>query len=466
MMNIICWTIIVAFGLLYVVCLLGTLISVKDESKNSYILLGLLFFVLVCIFPIKEIYSSLIALRVWQICFSIELIASFLTIFLSQEDRYNPIIAFFISLPLVALPFYSNLELSANNSPINLASDKVTISVEYLLSITGIVTALILIICTIITAKRINTLKSSAKLSNLLQQNISALSREDSFRRPMDTLWSYEANSKLRQLDLQMKQCISEIHKLAQKTFLPSNVDSASIDELRPMIYTMSAEISKLNMLVSQKDIPNSLPTEFTILTELNHTLATPLSQIEVNCELLKTKVKGGSLSQIEKIVQYVNFCRSTIVAYKELLSSSTTGDSSNYSKALMDSFDMYCSKCQKIGLKMRLETDDEINISKNVLMSIISPLLENAVTAAPIDSEIKLNISKTATTINIKLENECTEVPILSNLQKVGYSSKDAHIGTGLETVRHFLVLLGGSELEMSLNDSTIIFSFQVPLK
>ncbi len=114
----------------------------------------------------------------------------------------------------------------------------------------------------------------------------------------------------------------------------------------------------------------------------------------------------------------------------------------------------------------MRLETDDEINISKNVLMSIISPLLENAVTAAPIDSEIKLNISKTATTINIKLENECTEVPILSNLQKVGYSSKDAHIGTGLETVRHFLVLLGGSELEMSLNDSTIIFSFQVPLK
>lgn len=47
MMNIICWTIIIIFGLLYVVCLLGTLISVKDESKNSYLLLLTLFFVLI-----------------------------------------------------------------------------------------------------------------------------------------------------------------------------------------------------------------------------------------------------------------------------------------------------------------------------------------------------------------------------------------------------------------------------------
>lgn len=54
MMNIICWTIIIIFGLLYVVCLLGTLISVKDESKNSYLLLLTLFFVLIGIFPVKR----------------------------------------------------------------------------------------------------------------------------------------------------------------------------------------------------------------------------------------------------------------------------------------------------------------------------------------------------------------------------------------------------------------------------
>ena len=466
MMNIICWTIIIIFGLLYVVCIIGTPISVKDESKNSYLLLLALFCVLISIFPIKEIYSSASAIKMWQICFMIEAIISVLTIFMSREDRYNPIIVFVISLSLLVLPFYNSFEFSGDKTPINMASSKVTVNIEYLLTSIGIVTAIILIICSVIIVNRINTLKSSSKLSSLLQQNISALSREDSFRRPINTLWSYEANSKLRQLDLQIKQCIAEIHKLGQKPFLPSNVYSASIDELRPMIYTMSAEISKLNSLVSQKDNQKSLPNEFTILKELNHTLATPLSQIEVNCELLKGKVKGASQSQIEKIIQYVNFCRSTIIAYKELLSSSTTGDSSNYTKALMDCFDMYCSKCQKTGIKMILETEDDIHISKNILMSVISPLLENAVTASPVNSEIKVNVSNTGSSINITLENECETVPLLSNLQKVGYSSKNDHIGTGLETVRHFLTLLGGNDLDIFLDNKTIKFSLQIPSK
>lgn len=466
MMNIICWTIIVVFGLLYVVSLLGTLFSVKDESKNSYILLGTLFFVLICIFPIKEIYSPLIALRVWQICFSLELITSFLAICLSKEERYNSIITFIISLPIAVLPFYGSFELSADNPPINLASNKVTINIEPLLAIMGIVASLIVIVCTIITIKRLNTMKSSAKLLTLLQQNISALSREDSFRRPMDTLWSYEANSKLRQLELHIKQCITEIHKLEQKPFLPSNVYSASIDDLRPMIYTMSEEISKLNTLVSQKESSNTPLNDFSILTELNHTLATPLSQIEVNCELIKAKVKGGLQPQIEKIIQYVNFCRSTITAYKELISTSISGDSSNYSKAITESFDMYCSKYQKKELKILLDADENIHISRNILMSIISPLLENAVAASPANSEIKVVVANIESNINISLENECIKTPILSNLEKVGYSSKIDHIGTGLETVRHFLTLLGGDKLKFSLDNKIIRFSLKFPGK
>ena len=31
-----------------------------------------------------------------------------------------------------------------------------------------------------------------------------------------------------------------------------------------------------------------------------------------------------------------------------------------------------------------------------------------------------------------------------ISDLKTLGYSSKEGHIGTGLNTVRHFLVLLG----------------------
>lgn len=98
--------------------------------------------------------------------------------------------------------------------------------------------------------------------------------------------------------------------------------------------------------------------------------------------------------------------------------------------------------------------------------MSVVSPLLENAVAASPVNSEIKVNISHADSMINIILENECENAPLLSDLYKNGYSSKKDHIGTGLETVRHFLTLLGGKELDISLDNQIIKFSLQFPSK
>lgn len=114
----------------------------------------------------------------------------------------------------------------------------------------------------------------------------------------------------------------------------------------------------------------------------------------------------------------------------------------------------------------MTLQADDDIQISKNIMMSVVSPLLENAVAASPVNSEIKVNISNTDYMINIILENECESAPQLSDLQKNGYSSKKDHIGTGLETVRHFLTLLGGKELDISIDNNIIKFSLQFPSK
>lgn len=466
MINIICWFIIIVLGLLFIISIIGTLASIKNESQNSYILLGAEFFILICVFPIKEIYTSSIALKVWQIGSVIEVIASLIAILICGKKKTNSTIVFILSLLFAILPFYNSIEFSTNEYPVSFPSKRVFIQVESLIAVMGLILTVILITCSTISIKRLNLLKSNSKLTSLLQQNISALSREESFRHPMDTLRSYEMNSKLRKLDIQIQQCISEIQSLSQKPFLPSNVYSANLDELRPMIFTMSAEITKLKELVSKRDNANILPNDFTILKELNHSLATPLSQIEVNCELIRAKVKSQTLSQIDKIVQYVNFCRNTITAYKELLSSSTSGDSSNYTTMIMESFDMYCSKYQKSGVAIKLDATERINISKNILMSIISPLLENAITASPPNSEIKLSVITNGKSITIILENECIEVPDISNLKKVGYSSKEAHIGTGLETVRHFLSLLEGNELEISLNNNVIKFTLQFPLK
>ena len=291
-------------------------------------------------------------------------------------------------------------------------------------------------------------------------------SRQDSFKKPIETLLSYETNSKLNQLDSSIKKCISEIQQLSQKPFLPNSIFSSNMDDLRPLIYKMSVEISKLNSLVSKSESQLDLPSEFSVITELNHSLATPLSQIEVNCELLKSRLKGTSHSQLERIIQYVNFCKRTIWAFKEILSSSVIGDSEDYATALTESFDMYCDKCDKPNLKLQLNAEDNIGISPNILTSIVSPLLENAVTASPDGKEIQLSVSQSDKLISIVIENECSVVPKLEDLKKGGYSSKENHLGTGLETVRHFLVLLGGKELQISIENINIKFTLHIPTK
>ncbi len=466
MLNIICWTLIVVFGLLYIVCFIGPIATVKDESKNSYLLLLCLFYTLICIFPIKELYSSIVASRIWQISFSAILCASILLIFLCRENRYNAIITTIICGGFTILPFYNTINFSTEITPIAVAAERIDVRIDYLASIIGIFVSLILIVCTIVVMKRTRKIGEDYQLIDLLQQNIKIHSRQESFHKPMETLWSYEANSKLKLLDTSVKKCLAEIQQLAQKPFLPNSIFAASIDDLRPMIYNMSAEISKLNSLVSKKEYQTDLPNEFSTITELNHSLATPLSQIEVICELLKPKVKGTLQPQLDRIIQYVNFCRSTILAFKEILSSSVIGDSDDYETSITECFDMYCDKHNKPSIKLHFNADENIGVSKNIIMSFISPLLENAVTASPDNKEIRLSVSRQDEWTNITIENECATTPKISDLKTLGYSSKEGHIGTGLNTVRHFLVLLGGKELQISTDKNNIKFKINIPVK
>ena len=98
--------------------------------------------------------------------------------------------------------------------------------------------------------------------------------------------------------------------------------------------------------------------------------------------------------------------------------------------------------------------------------MSLLSPLLENAVTASPDSKEIKLQVSQSDKMITIVLENECMIVPQIKDLKKGGFSSKKNHIGTGLETVHHFLVLLKGKELQISIDKNIVKFIINIPAK
>jgi signal transduction histidine kinase len=446
--------------------IIGTLATVKDEGKNAYILLTTLFFATICIFPLKELYSPLIASRIWQITFSIEFLCSLIAILLNKDSKYHAIIVALISGVLIICPFYNVLVFSETETPLSVGAESIFIRVDYLVSIITIIVSCIFVICTFVIMKRTKRSASDYKLAQLLQETISLHSRSDSFRYPMEKLWSYEANAKFKQLELLIQHYINEIQTLSKKPPLPNNIYSLSMDELRPMIYNMSADISRLNDLVSKQNSSIEFPSDFSIITELNHSLATPLSQIEANCELLKSKVKGLSLHQLNKIIQYVNFCRCTILAYKELLSSTLTGEAGSYITNLNESFDMYCAKYEKRNLKLNIKNDKDIKISGNVLFSIISPLLENAVCASPDNTEVRLDIKSVEAETKITIENESIQTPKVSDLQTSGFSSKENHYGTGLETVRHFLNLLKGRNLQVDVINNIVKFVLYIPCK
>ena len=164
----------------------------------------------------------------WQISFSTILIVSILLITICKENRYNAIITAVICGGFALLPFYNTLVFSNEVSPLSVAAERIEIRLDFFTSIICIFGSVVLIICSIVILQRTKKTKINSRLTELLQQNITMYSRQESFHKPMETLWSYEMNSSLKQLDNSIKKCIAEIQQLSQKPFLPRSEEHTS----------------------------------------------------------------------------------------------------------------------------------------------------------------------------------------------------------------------------------------------
>ena len=100
---------------------------------------------------------------------------------------------------------------------------------------------------------------------------------------------------------------------------------------------------------------------------------------------------------------------------------------------------------------------------SSKLLISILSPLLQNAVTASP-DSEL---VTIEGVIINgkkqIRVINKCDHAPDNNALDKIGYSSKQNHEGIGLETVRTLLKLSRYGTLSHTVNKNIVTFTINL---
>lgn len=197
-------------------------------------------------------------------------------------------------------------------------------------------------------------------------------------------------------------------------------------------------------------------------VSDMKHSLMTPLSQILSNCELLEDELSSSSsIQKLERVEKNVKICQSMLNSYKEVVSVSkpkTFIGLQDAFNACLESAEKECGKKIK-EIKYGDGFVESIEAySNNVLIGLVAPLINNAVAASPNDAVIEMSIVEKDDFYRLSISNVCeADVPTLIQLNTTGYSSKNNHQGVGLSTVRNLVRLMKSAELSFEIDDNKV---------
>lgn len=220
-------------------------------------------------------------------------------------------------------------------------------------------------------------------------------------------------------------------------------------------------ELRKINQKMSSS-AQQYMPFSFSDLTSnIKHTLTTPLSQIQINCEVLKPKLQEEDLDKVKRIDNYSKICLSIINAYVEATTVSSLPSFMGLNAALLEYTKMICAQNNLENVSLRIDKLPELieGYSSNYIFALIIPLVQNALVAAPKDTEVLISyIGKVEGFICLEISNYSkNEVPTVEQLNTTGFSSKRNHIGIGIQSVRNLLSLVKGSSLTFQVKSNEI---------
>lgn len=235
----------------------------------------------------------------------------------------------------------------------------------------------------------------------------------------------------------------------------------------RPMLDSLQSLSAKVDaLLASQNDtkaVLASNTSNILLIKEITHFIATPLASIESNCNLLmdtfnsNSKKNEQNLIWVRRILTAVSMCKGILETYREIYLSTKSDDTCGLKELVNSTFDLYKERDKK---KLKLNTnikDSYMSCSNYYMMSLIMPLLSNAVTASEDSSTIEIIESNGI----IRISNTYINDVDIALFEKDGYSSKPNHYGLGLYTVRHLLASrkLGKMKCqkENNLNSATL---------
>lgn len=197
-------------------------------------------------------------------------------------------------------------------------------------------------------------------------------------------------------------------------------------------------------------------------VSDVKHSLMTPLSQILSNCELMEDEMRSEKAKQyVDRIEKNVKVCQSIINSYKEVVAVAKTKTFIGLREA--------CDAClESAGKEYRKDSvtivygngfvDTIEGYSNNLLIGLVAPLINNAVAASPDEASIDVNIDEEAEYYQLIISNLCeNEAPTLLQLNTIGYSSKKNHQGVGLSTVRNLIRLMKSAKLRFDVNENKV---------
>ena len=220
-------------------------------------------------------------------------------------------------------------------------------------------------------------------------------------------------------------------------------------------------ELQKINAMVKNLQSPQRGFTIDDFMRDVKHSLATPLSQIEINCSLLETLHNPDEQSEcINKIKSITKVCQCIIASYQEILSVPALDVTQSFPDCVDELLTTVENKTRKKRLLFEKSGLPESisGYSLSVISSMLLPLIQNAIAAAPPESTIEISYQEKDNHI-LMIKNSCEKaIPTMEQLKTPHYSSKNHHLGVGLSTVRNYLRLLKGGSLDFDVEGDIVV--------
>lgn len=373
---------------------------------------------------LKDIIGIKSAIVVWQSLNCIPIIVLIASIIKKRKGNFIvDVISIVLSIGLFALPYLYNWDKDVDYT---LKMTKIPMSDTWLLSISCYVFALVSLLALYV-------------LGKMMKDNEDYTNRYASIN--------------------------EEIRKLQDRQTFKEAYSNASDYDMYRLVETLSSEIvsrikQENNIVVHGNYVSNgSIIESHEILSDIKHSMATPLSQILTNCELIKGSQGNSENEYVERIEDITKLCLVIISSYVEQARISKGFDDMNIRQGLK-AMDLYKNEYHKEKLEIEYDgLPDRIEgYTNNQILTLLQPLIQNAIYASPDDGKVKILYKLEDDNIVLKVINKVAgTLPSLEELNTIGYSSKENHKGIGIQTVRNQLRLLAAEALSYHLDNDTI---------